>query len=99
MALSGVRSQAVGHVDGPRVLAALAAFAAPLGCAPTVNVLGVYFPAWLVSAIVGLVVAYAVVWRLGRRPGARALAQSGLLFCSLTVMLGLLFWWVVFSGF
>ena len=69
------------------------------GCAPTLNVLGVYFPAWLVSAVVGLVVAYALVWWLGRRPGARALAQSGLLFCSLTVTLGLLIWWIFFRGF
>jgi hypothetical protein len=70
-----------------------------LGCAPTVNVLGVYFPAWLVSAVVGLVVAYALVWWLGRRPRQRALAQSGLLFCSLTVSVGLLVWWIFFSGF
>ncbi len=73
--------------------------ASSTGCAPTLNVLGVYFPAWLVSAVVGLVVAYALVWWLGRRPGARALAQSGLLFCSLTVTLGLLIWWIFFSGF
>jgi uncharacterized membrane protein len=71
----------------------------PVGCAPTVNVLGVYFPAWLVSAVVGLVVAYAVVWWLGQRRAARALAQSGLLFCSLTVIVGLLVWWIFFSGF
>ena len=70
-----------------------------VGCAPTVNVLGVYFPAWLVSAIVGLVVAYVVVWWLGRRPGERALGQSGLLFCSLTVVAGLAIWWILFAGF
>lgn len=70
-----------------------------VGCAPTVNVLGVYFPAWLVSAVVGLVVAYAGVWWLGRRPGERALAQSGLLFCSLTVGVGLIVWWILFSRF
>ncbi len=68
------------------------------GCAPTLNVLGVYFPAWLVSAVVGLVVAYALVWWLGRRPGQLALAQSGLFFCSLTVMVALLVWWIFFSG-
>ena len=73
--------------------------AASLGCAPTLNVLGVYFPAWLVSAVVGLVAAYAVVWWMGRRPGQRALAQSGLLFCSLTVMVSLLVWWIFFSAF
>jgi len=36
---------------------------------------------------------------LGRRPGERALAQSGLFFCSLTVVAGLLVWWIFFSGF
>ncbi len=32
--------------------------ASSVGCAPTVNVLGVYFPGWLVSAITGVVVSY-----------------------------------------
>ena len=73
--------------------------ASSVGCAPTLNVLGVYFPAWLVSAVVGLVTAYALVWWMGRRPGQRALAQSGLLFCSLTVVVGLLTWWIFFSSF
>jgi hypothetical protein len=73
--------------------------ASSTGCAPTLNVLGVYFPAWLVSAVVGLVVAYALVAWLGRKPGVRALAQSGLLFCSLTVGLALTVWWIFFSGF
>jgi hypothetical protein len=73
-------------------------FATP-GCAPTVDVLGVYFPPWLLSAVAGLMVAYAALWWLGRRPGTRALAQSGLLFCSLTVVLGLLVWWGLFSRF
>ncbi len=76
----------------------LVALATGVGCAPTVNVLGVYFPAWLVSAVVGLVAAYALVWWMGRRPGRRALAQSGLLFCSLTVMVGLMMWWIFFSS-
>ena len=79
--------------------ACLLALATSVGCAPTVNVLGVYFPAWLISAVAGLVVAYAVVSWLGRRRAARALAQSGLLFCSLTTTVGLLIWWLFFSGF
>ena len=69
------------------------------GCAPVIDVAGVYFPGWLVSAVAGLVAAYALVWWLGRRPGARALAQSGLLFCSLTVTVALLVWWIFFSAF
>jgi len=72
---------------------------AALGCAPTVNVLGVYFPPWLLSAVAGLVVAYATLWWLGRRTSTRSLAQSGLLFCSLTVVVGLLIWWGLFSSF
>jgi hypothetical protein len=69
------------------------------GCAPTLSVFGVYFPAWLVSAFVGLVFAYVFVRWLGRRPGTRSLAQSGLLFCSLTVVSSLTVWWIFFSGF
>ena len=88
-----------GTARNARRAACALGLASCLGCAPTLNVLGVYFPAWLVSAVVGLVAAYALVWWLGRRPRQRALAQSGLLFCGLTVSLGLLIWWVLFSGF
>jgi ABC-type Na+ efflux pump permease subunit len=70
-----------------------------LGCAPTLDVLGVYFPAWLVSAVVGLLSAYAVIAWLGYRPGQRELAQSGLFFCSLTVVVSLLNWWIFFRDF
>jgi hypothetical protein len=69
------------------------------GCTPNLNILGVYFPGWLVSGVAGLVVAYALVWWLGRRPSSRALAQSGLFFCGLTLVLALLNWWIFFSGF
>jgi hypothetical protein len=75
------------------------ALTSSVGCAPTANVLGVYFPAWLISGVVGLVVAYSFVWSLGRRSQTRALAQSGLLFCSLTVTVGLFTWWMFFSRF
>jgi hypothetical protein len=72
---------------------------ASIGCAPTLDVQGVYFPAWLVSAIVGLASAYSLVWWIGRRPARRALAQSGVFFCSLTVSVSMLVWWIFFSGF
>ncbi len=75
------------------------AAAAATGCTPNLNILGVYFPGWLVSGVVGLVFAYALVWWLGRRPSSRLLAQSGLFFCGLTLMLALLNWWIFFSGF
>ena len=90
--LSGRRAGA------PRLLAALMVpVSGAVGCAPMVNVLGVYFPPWLVSAVAGLVIAYGLVWWLGQRPGTRSVAQSGLLFCSLTVVLALLLWWGFFS--
>ena len=73
-------------------------YASLVGCAPTLAVRGVYFPAWLVSAVVGLVVAYAIVWWAGRR-SERALTQSGVLFCSLTLTIAMLNWWIFFSGF
>jgi len=72
---------------------------AGLGCAPTVDVLGVYFPGWLVSTVAGVVAAYALVWWLGRRAGSRALAESGIFFVSLMVGVALSVWWVFFSGF
>lgn len=82
------------HIGAVCVIAATA-----VGCEPSLNILGVYFPGWLVSGVAGLVVAYALVSWLGRRPSRRALAQSGLFFCGLTVMLALLVWWIFFSGF
>jgi hypothetical protein len=39
------------------------------------------------------------VYWLGRRAGARPLAESGLFFVSLTVGIALCVWWVFFSGF
>jgi hypothetical protein len=94
-------SKQPGHRAARRALGgALCTVAATaVGCEPSLNILGVYFPGWLVSGVVALVVAYALVWWLGRRPGERALAQSGLFFCSLTVMLALLIWWICFSSF
>jgi hypothetical protein len=82
-----------------RVVACSLGLASSLGCTPTVSVFGVYFPGWLISAVVGLVAAYALAWWLGRRPGTRALARSGLLFCSLTLSVGLTVWSIFFDGF
>jgi hypothetical protein len=90
----------MGHGDRriQRVASTLV-LAAPAGCAPTLDVLGVYFPGWLVSTIIGVVASYAIVVWLGRRPGTRALADSGLFFLSLLVGIALAAWWVLFSAF
>lgn len=73
--------------------------AATVSCAPTVDVLGVYFPGWLVSAVAGFVVAYAVVITLSRRAATRALANSGLFFVGLMLATALASWWLLFSRF
>ena len=88
------------HEDLPilRVVSALV-LAVLVGCAPTLDVLGVFFPGWLVSTLIGVVASYAIVVGLGRRPGTRALADSGIFFLSLLVAIALAAWWVLFSGF
>ena len=70
-----------------------------LGCAPTVNILGTYFPPSLVSALIGLTVSYGIVRSLASRPSLRALAQSALFFGSLAVITSYIAWWGLFSDF
>lgn len=70
-----------------------------VGCAPSVDVLGVYFPGWLVSAIAGVVLAYALVAWLARRPRSQELAESGLFFVGLVASFALTIWWVCFRGY
>jgi hypothetical protein len=70
-----------------------------IGVNPTVNILGVYFPGWLVSSAIALVFSYALVRGLGRNDKTRAIGQSGLFFCSLTVASALALWWMLFSRF
>jgi hypothetical protein len=69
------------------------------GCAPSVDLVGVYFPGWLVSVVTGVVGAYGIVIWLARRPDRKALADSGLLFLGLLVSIALVVWWIFFSGF
>jgi len=69
------------------------------GCEPVIDVAGVYFPGWLVSAVVGVVAAYGIVLGLGRSSKGRILADSGIFFVSLVVGIALAVWWVGFSGF
>jgi hypothetical protein len=68
------------------------------GCAPTVDVLGIYFPGWLVSTATGIATSYGIVLWLGRRSSFSSLADSGVFFLSLVVGIALFTWWVFFSG-
>jgi len=77
----------------------LLAQVAAVGCAPTVDIEGVYFPGWLVSTLFGVASAYGLVYYLGRRSSARSLAESGVFFCSLAVGIAVTVWWLFFSSF
>ena len=70
-----------------------------LGCTPTVNILGVYFPPSLVSTFIGVSSSYVAVRLLARRPSLRPVAQSALFFGSISVVTSYLVWWSLFSGF
>ena len=82
-----------------RPLVMLLLLVAPVGCAPTVEVGGVYFPGWLVSTTAGVSVSYGIVLLLARNPATRSLADSGLFFVALVVIISLAVWWTVFGGF
>jgi hypothetical protein len=84
---------------GVRTAICTSVLATSLGCAPTVDVLGVYFPGWLVSTLTGVASAYGLVYALGRSASTRSLAESGVFFVSLTVSIALVVWWLFFSGF
>jgi len=76
----------------------VALFGTSIACAPTVDVLGVYFPGWLISTIAGVVFGYGLVLVLSRRPATRELADSGLFFLGLVVAITLSAWWLFFSA-
>ena len=80
-------------------LSALSMLVSLAGCEPVVDVAGVYFPGWLVSAVVGVVAAYCIVLGLGRSSKRRPLADSGIFFVSLVAGVALAVWWACFSGF
>ena len=79
-------------------MSVVAAFAVG-ACKPTVDIEGVYVPAWLFSAVTGLIAAYVVVWVVAKRPAWRTVARSGVLYCSLALSLAMITWWLLFSRF
>ena len=81
------------------LLSSLSLLVSLAGCEPVVDVAGVYFPGWLVSAVVGVAAAYGIVLGLGRSSKRRPLADSGIFFVSLVTGIALAVWWACFSGF
>ena len=56
-----------------RVALPIALGASGLGCTPTLQIAGVYFPAWLVSAVIGIALSYATVRGLSEVEATREL--------------------------
>jgi hypothetical protein len=83
----------------PRPFLFVGLLALCMACAPTMDVVGVYFPDWLVSIVAGVALAYGIVLVLSWRPATRELADSGLFFLGLAVGIALSVWWVFFSRF
>ena len=70
------------------------------GCAlsPSVNILGSFFPAWLISIVTGLVLAL-IVWRVLIAAGiAPYLTPAGLVYPCLAELLIFASWLVLFGG-
>jgi hypothetical protein len=70
------------------------------GCAlsPSVNILGSFFPAWLISIVTGLVLAL-VVWRVFVATGiAPHLTPPALVYPCLAALLIFASWLVLFAG-
>ena len=86
-----------------RAAAARLGYLAPLpitGCAlsPSVNILGSFFPAWLISIVTGLVLAL-ITWRVLIATGvAPYLTPAGLVYPCLAVLLIFASWLVLFGG-
>lgn len=93
----GVRNRRILRRDVAMPLVCLAPIS---GCAlsPSVNILGSFFPAWLISIVVGLVLAL-VVWRLLVAVDIAAhLAPPALVYPSLAALLIFTSWLVLFGG-
>jgi len=82
-----------------RQLVTILFLAVPTGCAPTVEILGVYFPSWLASTIAGIAASYGIVLWLAKKPMTQPLADSGFFFVLLVVIISLAVWWMGFSEF
>ena len=68
------------------------------GLAPSVNILGSFFPAWLISIVTGLVLAL-IAWRVLMATGvAPYLAPAGLVYPCLAALLIFASWLVLFGG-
>ena len=78
--------------------AAIAAGLLETGCAPSVNVLGAYFPDWLFCIVAGVALAVAAYRVLARRPGPenRRVVAPALVYPALATLFASIAWLIFF---
>jgi len=80
-------------------LAALGTLDILTGCgrAPSFNILGSYFPAWLICMVVGIVLAAAVHWMLARLKLEKEIAWTVIVYPCIAAFFAFTLWLVFFS--
>ena len=81
-----------------RTAAALLIGVAGCGASPSVNILGSFFPAWLISIVIGVVLTVVVRQVLVALDVADHLQPTALVYPSLVGLLTLATWLVVFGS-
>jgi len=67
------------------------------GRAPSFNILGSYFPAWLLCLIVGILLTAAVYWLLDRIQLAKEIIWTIVVYPCLTAFFAFILWLSFFS--
>jgi YtcA family len=85
---------AVGMTGG-----AVAAAMLTTGCAsaPSINVLGAYFPDWLFCIVAGVVLAVIIYRFLGRTPYGDRIGPTAVIYPTLVAFLALVVWLIFFQ--
>jgi len=66
------------------------------GCNGVLNLFGVYFPAWMVSFLLGLVATAISMTALSRSPLRKVLPHPAVSFISLMIFFSILAWFLFF---
>jgi len=67
------------------------------GRAPSFNILGSYFPAWLLCLVAGILLTAAVYWLLDRLQLAKEIVWSIVVYPCLTALFAFILWLIFFS--
>ena len=82
-----------------RFLTSLAVFGGLTGCgrAPSFNILGSFFPAWLICMVAGIVLAACVNWILTALKQEKLIAWGVITYPCLATFFALTLWLIFFS--